>query len=329
MKTKTTRKNNKQGISLIVLVITIIVMVILAGAIILTLNNNGIINKASDAVEKTNLKQVQQLASLAWAEAYADGVTTVEDVDGVKGFKTRIEESLKAQKINLDEYTITVTDTGVEVALNSVVIVPPSIGDDEESKVNIIPEGATYTTGAVWVTGTEDSPPYLNSSNTITYTAGQEFPETPQILDMYIYGDYVYVYSATWMMPPNRSDNTTYSKWGYAGDKDFGNNHYEGWQVGIASDFTKTSYGEILESINGKPVMSMEYTFDGLTNLTAAPTIPGTVVNMFYTFAGCESLKGAITINATPTKYSACLSGTQVTQILGDCQVKDEILATK
>ncbi len=58
---------NKKAVSLIVLVITIIVMIILAGTIILSLNNSGIIEKAQSAVDETNLKEVQTLASLKWA----------------------------------------------------------------------------------------------------------------------------------------------------------------------------------------------------------------------------------------------------------------------
>ena len=51
-----------KGISLIVLVITIIVMIILAGTIILSLSDTGIIDRASEAVENTNLDQVKTLA---------------------------------------------------------------------------------------------------------------------------------------------------------------------------------------------------------------------------------------------------------------------------
>ena len=46
---------SKRGISLIVLVITIIVMIILAAAIILSLNNAGIIGNANKAVQETNV----------------------------------------------------------------------------------------------------------------------------------------------------------------------------------------------------------------------------------------------------------------------------------
>ena len=63
----------KQGISLIVLVITIIVMIILAASVVITLSNSGIINKANDAVDKTNASEVQNLATLAWAEEFMDG----------------------------------------------------------------------------------------------------------------------------------------------------------------------------------------------------------------------------------------------------------------
>ena len=47
-------KKQRQGISLIVLVITIIIMIILAGAIILALNNSGIIGRATEATDKSD-----------------------------------------------------------------------------------------------------------------------------------------------------------------------------------------------------------------------------------------------------------------------------------
>ena len=67
-----TKSKNKQGISLLVLVITIIVMIILAAAIILSLSSNGIIDRANEAVDKTDEKQMQALAQTLWAEAYLD-----------------------------------------------------------------------------------------------------------------------------------------------------------------------------------------------------------------------------------------------------------------
>ena len=95
----------KQGISLIVLVITLIVMIILAAAVIVTLNNAGIINKANDAVDKTNLNEVQQLANAVWAEEF---------IDGKRG------DTLKAAVLDkltdyTEKYNIIVDDKGVTV----------------------------------------------------------------------------------------------------------------------------------------------------------------------------------------------------------------------
>ncbi len=100
----------KQGISLIVLVITIIVMVVLAGAIVLTLNNSGIIQKATDAVDKTNYATVKELTQMAWAEAYANGARTQAE------FQDAVDKALEDNKIDTDKYGIIVTTNGVEVA---------------------------------------------------------------------------------------------------------------------------------------------------------------------------------------------------------------------
>ena len=100
----------KQGISLIVLVITIIVMVILAGAIVLTLNNSGIIDKASEAVDATNYATVKELTQMAWAEAYANGAKTQAE------FQAAVDKALEDNKVDTDRYGIIVTTNGVEVA---------------------------------------------------------------------------------------------------------------------------------------------------------------------------------------------------------------------
>ncbi len=79
-----------KGISLIVLVITIIIMVILAGAIVLTLNNSGIIDRASEAVNKSDKTNLKQLAQLAWAEEYAENEASANKLTGED-----LEEKLK------------------------------------------------------------------------------------------------------------------------------------------------------------------------------------------------------------------------------------------
>ena len=95
----------KQGISLIVLVITIIVMIILAASVVITLSNSGIIDKANTAVEATNKKTVEQLASIIWLEEYMEG----------KRGETLKEAVLDKLEDYNSEYTITVTDDGITV----------------------------------------------------------------------------------------------------------------------------------------------------------------------------------------------------------------------
>ena len=102
----------KQGISLIVLVITIIVMIILASSVMVTLSNTGIITKANQAVTVSDIKQVEQLASIAWAEAYAEGKRSEQDL------KDAVEQALTKNKIDEDKFAVNVTDKGVEVSDN-------------------------------------------------------------------------------------------------------------------------------------------------------------------------------------------------------------------
>ena len=101
----------RTGISLIVLVITIIVMIILAGAIILTLNNSGIIDKASEAVEQTDLATVKELAQMAWGDAYARGERTQE------GLKAAVDKALEDNNVDMEQYEIETTTKGVTVVL--------------------------------------------------------------------------------------------------------------------------------------------------------------------------------------------------------------------
>ena len=103
---------NKKGISLIVLVITIIVMVILAASVVLTLSNSGIINKANEAVEKTNIKEVEQLASIVWAEEFMAG----------KRGDTLKEAVLEKLKDYVNKYNFEVTDSGIKVTEKGAVV---------------------------------------------------------------------------------------------------------------------------------------------------------------------------------------------------------------
>lgn len=65
-------KENKKGISLIVLVITIIVIIILVGSVILTLSNNNPIKNANEAKFKAKLDAYNSELSLTLSKKYID-----------------------------------------------------------------------------------------------------------------------------------------------------------------------------------------------------------------------------------------------------------------
>ena len=101
-------KRNKKGISLITLVITIIIMIILAGAIVLTLTQSGIFDKANEATGKYNLQQVQKIAELAWADAYKGPETTVSEL------QSAVDDALEDNELD-DKYEAIADEKGVTV----------------------------------------------------------------------------------------------------------------------------------------------------------------------------------------------------------------------
>ena len=62
------KNKGKRGISLIVLVITIIIMIILAAAVILSLNSSNVVNKASEARDKSDMANARNIVAVATAE---------------------------------------------------------------------------------------------------------------------------------------------------------------------------------------------------------------------------------------------------------------------
>ncbi len=88
----------KKGISLIVLVITIIVMIILAGAVILTLGNTGIITQANKSAFVSNIKEIMQDYSIYQAMYLAEG-NNLTDLNANSENITDIIESIPKNSI--------------------------------------------------------------------------------------------------------------------------------------------------------------------------------------------------------------------------------------
>ena len=170
-----------------------------------------------------------------------------------------------------------------------------------------IPEGAVYTTASGDI-----------------YNAGENFPATVQDGDIYTYEDYEYrynySYNYSWVKNSNIASLT-------------GITLSNGWGVRVL-DTTKSSYKEIINSINGTQIVSMCSTFFNCTSMENAPSIPETVEMMSSTFNACSSLKkapvipsgvtnisyafasnielaGEVVINANPTIVTDCFNNTQ------------------
>ena len=113
------------------------------------------------------------------------------------------------------------------------------------------------------------------SANSIPYTfgdftyGGNKVPEGPiQTMDCYLYGDYIYAYNC-----------------------EVNRRYLEGWEVIVWDpERSQTSYGELLNSINGEDLTHVYETFYNCTNLIQAPRIPDSVTDMDGAFLECTSL---------------------------------------
>ena len=107
-------KNKKDnGITLIALVITIIVLLILAGVTIATLTGeNGILTRATDAKEQTEIASVREQAQLDMTNWIADKMKNGEDA--TVNTPEKVQEILEAtNQNNENKYYKGFTDTGI------------------------------------------------------------------------------------------------------------------------------------------------------------------------------------------------------------------------
>ena len=188
----------------------------------------------------------------------------------------------------------------------------------------IIPEGGTYYRAS----NTENIYTYVGDTSIfdVVYNAGEEFPETIEIGDTYVYGDYWYRYGY--------GNNISGDQFIYPEDT------Y--WQVLATSRADKDySNSKILTNINGLDVTYMgPYTFMYI-EVEKAPVIPETITDIDGLFEYTNwnpneqfdtVVSGSIEINATNLQnYRNALKGTNITEVTGTIsdELKEAILATK
>ncbi len=111
-----TKKKQKKGISLIVLVITIIIMIILAGAIILALNNSGIIGRATEATDKSDKATLKEAVNIAYGEW-----TLARQLDGeTRSADEYVKEKLKDQGFSDEDLGLIYVDDSGKISTATV-----------------------------------------------------------------------------------------------------------------------------------------------------------------------------------------------------------------
>ncbi|MBE5822154.1 MAG: hypothetical protein E7311_06195 [Clostridiales bacterium] len=292
-------KKSTSGISLVALVVTIIVLIILTAAVIVTFMEGGIIEKAKEAVFKSDIRIYQEILAVKNAEKQIE-LATGNGEGGLLNADTleKIQELIPEFK---EEYKDLVEIQNGEIVLGSRSEEPYStwlldlgIGEKVILPIihnGIIPEGGKYyvkvpRNEVVDMYGS-DVEIYALSNYTgaeAEYTAGDEFP-IPQIGDVYVYGDYEYRYNMYYSF-----DNIypQMNSWGERSD-------LNGWGVRVL-DNTKSSYGTILTTINNKNIVSADSIFANCANLIESPTLPSYVESMAYSYNNCISLEVAPSI---------------------------------
>ena len=151
--------NTNNGITLIALVITIIVLLILAGVTIATLmGDNGILTKANDAKEQTEIAEVKERAQLDIASWVADKMQNGEDA--TVNTPDLVRNILNTANPDADNrYYKEVTDEGV--------VTPNDY---------IVPISELYTNGTGTGTGDVEAGDVLESERPEEWTSTQVTP---------------------------------------------------------------------------------------------------------------------------------------------------------
>ena len=157
---------NKKGISLIVLVITIIVMIILATAIIISISNSGIVNRANEAVEKTTEAQMKQMVTIAWSEAHLKDTTeTKDDAYYLKEVKAYLTASGIPEE-EQNKYIIIATVQGVSIKRKDMTAPVASIAKGEVTPYTI----AVNVTATDSESGIKEYRYYIKKDSQTEYT---------------------------------------------------------------------------------------------------------------------------------------------------------------
>ncbi len=170
-----------KGISLIVLVITIIVMIIIAGAIILSLSNANVIDKAKEAKNKTNLSVLKERWNSAYQEALVQNGGTTPTLDQI---------TTNIGTLPSTDYSTTITGIKYSGTDTAVISAATAVGIELPPSGPVIPTGFVAST----VTGetTVDQGLVIKEGTDGASTTSNEFVWIPvtDISQFYMVGNF-------------------------------------------------------------------------------------------------------------------------------------------
>ena len=135
---KQKRRNTNKGITLIALVITIIVLLILAGVSIAMLTGeNGVLTKATEAKDQTEIAQEKEEIQMAYAAAKANKEEYVADPVTADELNTELDKlNSKGEASGSGTLTVTFSDSQRKYTINQTTgaISAPITDDTEEDE---------------------------------------------------------------------------------------------------------------------------------------------------------------------------------------------------
>ena len=151
----------KRGISLIVLVITIIIMIILAAAVILSLNSSDVVSKASEAKDKSDTANAENVVAIAKAE-WELMPKLVKEVTYNNSFSKYAKEKLSESGFTAGEYEVIDKGNVYKYPVIPAGFVASDITDDpatinEDETENMVSKGLVIYEGTDKVSTDQDA----------------------------------------------------------------------------------------------------------------------------------------------------------------------------
>ena len=310
----------KKGITLIALVITIIVLLILAGVSIAMLTgDNGILNRATEAKNKTEQAQKDEENIL---NSYEDKLNEYTGIDwdtvlanaqkhSEQKISTATGVGTDGRAVNMDLWEFTLLDDGTyalndEEALNNSIITAGYIGPIIDGKIEgVIPQYIKNDGDSDFIEVTDLTALFYEKKLT-------EIPKIPSTVTNIA------------LMCQGCSELISVPKIP---------NGVTNMQATFNSCTSLETAPEIPNSVT-----NMRSTFAGCTSLKTGPAIiPSSVTNMISTFNSCTQLQGTIEINANLTEFEnyhdcfgmASTANGITLKITGNCPMLNDLVATK